>query len=170
MDQETRQTPPFSEVNAQGGSKVSAQGATNKVAADARHTAEEVFGEAKAQLKDVGATLQEQALGVFERHRGDVAGQIDDLTQTLRRSGEELRQQKLGNIAHYADSAADAVGDVTTYLRERDGAAMLHDLERAAKQQPLLLYGGLFALGAAGVWFFKNSSQLEATVPREVVP
>lgn len=162
--EETGQTPPFSDVNAQGGSKVSAQDAVGEVASDARHTAEEAFGEAKAQLKDVGATLQEQALSAFERHRGDFAGQIDNLAGSLRQGGEELRKQKLSSVANYADSAADAVADVTTYLRERDGAAMLHDLERAAKRQPLLVYGSLFALGAMGVWFFRNSSD---AAPRE---
>lgn len=167
MDKEARdQTPPFGAVNAQGASKVSAQDAATEVASDARHTAEEVVTEAKTQLKDVGATLQDQALSAFERHRGDIAEQIDGVAETLRQGGEELRKQKLPGIAHYADTAADAVADVTSYLRDRQGTDMLQDLERAAKRQPLLLYGGLFALGALGVWTFRNVSN-PATFSRE---
>lgn len=156
-----REGAPFGSVNAQGSSEVSAQDAVSEVAADARHKTEEVFKEAKVQLQEVGSALQDQALNALERHRGDVAEQIGSIADTLRQGGEELRKQKLSGIAHYADSAADAVVDVTTYLRERDGAAMLQDVERAAKRQPLFLYGGLFALGALGVWVFRNSSETQ---------
>ena len=159
MEREIRDpTPPFGEVNAEGSSKVSAQGAAGEVAADARHTVEEVFGETKAQLKEVGATLQDQARSLFERHRGDVAQQIDDAAQSLRQGGAELRKQKLVSVADYVDGAADTVADVTRYLRDRETENILRDLEQATKRQPLLLYGGLFALGALGVWVFRNAN------------
>ncbi|CAN5871017.1 hypothetical protein BH24DEI2_BH24DEI2_27020 [soil metagenome] len=159
---------PFGSGNAQGSSKVSAQDAVSEVAADARHKTEEVFKDAKVQLQEVGSALQDQALNALERHRGDVAEQIGTIAETLRHGGEELRKQKLPGIAHYADSAADAVVDVTTYLRERDGAAMLQDVERAAKRQPLFLYGGLFALGALGVWVFRAAGDTSSAVPSNI--
>ena len=160
---------PFSEVNAEGDTKVSAQTAAEDTTAAAKQQASEAFDEAKAQAKATGKTLQRQALNSLDQGRRELAQRAGGLSKALRQSRQSLEEQNLSGVARYADQAAGVVDEVTGYLQERDSQDLLLDLERAAKREPLLVYGGVFAVGALTVWALKGTQNLEDGVRRDSV-
>lgn len=157
-----RQTEaPFSEVNAEGDTNVSAQTAAEDTTAAAKQKAAEAFDEAKVQARKTGKTLQDQALARLDQGRRELAQRAGGLSSALRQSRESLQEQNLPGAAHYVNRAAGTVDEVTAYLQEREARDLLLDLEEAAKREPLLVYGGLFAVGALTVWALKGSKELD---------
>lgn len=160
---------PFSEVNAEGDTKVCAQTAAEDTTAAAKQQASEAFNEAKVQARETGKTLQRQALSSLDQGRRELAQRAGGLSKALRESRSSLEEQNLSGVARYADRAAGAVDEVTGYLQERDSQELLLDLEKAAKREPLLVYGGLFAVGALTVWALKGTQKPEDGVRRDNV-
>ena len=153
---------PFSEVNTEGETKVTTQTAAEDTASAAKQQASEAFDEAKTRARETGKILQDQALGSLDQGRRELARRAGGLAQALRNSRESLDEQNLSGVSKYADQAAGAVEEVTGYLEERDSQDLLLDLEKAAKREPLLVYGGLFAVGALTVWALKGTREVEA--------
>ena len=160
---------PFSEVNAEGDTKVSAQTAAEDTAVVAKQKASEAWSEAQTQARETGKTLQNQALSSLDQGRRELAQRASGLSRALRESRSSLDGHDLPGVAHYTDRAAGAVEEVTNYLQERDSQDLLLDLEKAAKREPLLVYGGLFAVGALTVWALKGTQKPQAGVRRDKV-
>ena len=160
---------PFSEVNTEGDTKVAAQTAAEDTAAVARQKAGEAWSEAQTQARATGKTLQHQALGSLDQGRRELAQRASGLSRALRESRSSLDEHNLPGVARYTDRAAGAVEEVTSYLQERDSQALLLDLEKAAKREPLLVYGGLFAVGALTVWALKGTQNPQEGVRRDQV-
>ena len=148
---------PFSDVNAEGDTKTSAQTAAEDTGEVAKQKAAEAFDEAKMQARETGKTLQNQAFKSLDQGRRELAQRAGGLSKALRQSRQNLEEQNLGSVARYADRAAGTVDEVTGYLQERGSQDLLLDLEKAAKREPLLVYGGLFAVGALTVWALKGT-------------
>ena len=112
--------------------------------------------EAKAQSRAALDKLQAEAETTFDKSRREIAEQISTVSRALRGGGKELREHHLASFAVYPEQMAERVEDVSAYLRERDKDAMRRDFESSLERDPVLVLGGLAALGAAGMWYLKR--------------
>lgn len=112
--------------------------------------------EAKVQSQAALDKLQTQAETTFDKSRLEIAEQIALVSKALRGGSEELKEHSLGTFAVYSEQIAERIEDVSTYLRDRDRNAMRRDFEQTLERDPVLVLGGLAALGAAGMWYLKR--------------
>jgi hypothetical protein len=77
-------------------------------------------------------------------------------------TGQSLINNQKGNLANRFSEYAKAIE--TDYLREKQPAELLDDLESLARRKPELVFGGLFVVGFAAARFFKTSRRQS---PRE---
>jgi hypothetical protein len=76
----------------------------------------------------------------------------------IRQTGDQMRQQdQVAPVAQYADRAAGAVERFAGYLQERDTNQIVRDVERMAREKPVMFLASAFALGLTAVRFFKSS-------------
>jgi hypothetical protein len=94
--------------------------------------------------------------GRYSEHAGKSALGVADLARTLRQTSRQLE----GNAASpFVDRAADQLDRVSELLDSKDPDEFVRNVERFARQQPLLFLGGAFALGVAGARFLKSSAE-----------
>jgi len=89
-----------------------------------------------------GRTAERQASMTMNR----VGDTLDDLARAVRDSGGQLREQR-PEIANVADTAAERVEGVASYLREHDARDVIDQAEQFARRQPALVIGGGLLLG-----------------------
>jgi ElaB/YqjD/DUF883 family membrane-anchored ribosome-binding protein len=89
-----------------------------------------------------GRTAERQAPMTMKR----VGDTLDDVARAVRDSGGQMREQR-PEIANVADTAAERVEGVASYLREHDAREVLDQAGQLARRQPALLIGGGLLLG-----------------------
>jgi hypothetical protein len=82
---------------------------------------------------------------------------LGSFTDALMHTGDQLRQSGEGVFGGYAESIADRVDHVATYLRENDIDDLTAEVESFARKQPVLFIGGAFVIGIAIARFLKSS-------------
>jgi len=92
--------------------------------------------------ESAGQAAQTQASAAMQR-AGDT---LEQVATAVRDTGNQLRGDQ-PQIAGIADTAAQRIDQLATYIRERDAAAMIDDAERFARRQPAIVIGGGLALG-----------------------
>ena len=117
----------------------------------AQQTVGKVVEEAKAQTST-------QLSGQKER----AAESLGTMAQAIRQTGQGLREHEQGAAGGYADAAAGQVERLATYLRERDVAELLEDVEDLARRQPGVFLGAAVALGFLGTRFLMSSGRRAA--------
>lgn len=96
---------------------------------------------------------------LVESRTTQLAGQVDALGQELHGVSKMLRQAgTIGIAADYVDRGANAVDGVAQYLEQADTERLIIDLESLARQRPLTVAAGAFAVGFAASRFLKASS------------
>ncbi len=122
---------------------------------------EDLLQQAKQTTTEVVGQVQQQAGSKIDRQKDMVAGELEQVAGAVRQLGQRLSQQEQGPLAHYAASygtkAAEGIEWVTNYLRQKDTKALVNDLERLGRRQPVLLVGAGFLLGLAGARFLKSA-------------
>jgi ElaB/YqjD/DUF883 family membrane-anchored ribosome-binding protein len=93
-------------------------------------------------IDQAGRTAETQASRTMDR-AGDA---LQEVARVVRDSGNQLREQR-PEIAGLADTAAERVEQVSSYLREHDAREIMTEAERFARRQPALVVGGGLALG-----------------------
>lgn len=149
-------TPPRDESFGKGRS-TSAKGAAEDVASEAKETANVLKDEAVKQARETGSRLREQARATLDESKSQVAAQVGSVAASFRRSGEQLRNDNHQDLARYNDLLAERVEEVADYLRDRDANGIWRDVERTARRQPVLFFGGLLALGVVSAQFLRPS-------------
>ena len=150
---------PFGDVNAQGSTQTSAQGAAEDVAQEARARAGEVRDEAVKQAKRVGDDVRRQLEGGFGESKNEIARQIDGVARGIRRSSSTFRGDNQTLFADYGDRLAESIEGVSDYLRDRDAGALWGDVQRLARSKPGLFYGGVLAAGILGAQLLKGAAR-----------
>ena len=128
------------------------------------------FGESTARGDSAGTEFVGQAKTAVSRMRDQTtrmvrtrvserasqsASQVADFARALRQTGQGLE----GNLAApLVGRAADQLDRVAELLDSNDPDKLVGNVERFARQQPLLFLGGAFALGLAGARFLKSSA------------
>src|SRR5436190_9063820 len=123
-------------------------------------------GEKVEQARDM---VSAQATEVTEHGRGIVreqlsqrstqlGGQVESLSQTLRRVAEQSRTEGNDQQARLAEQAAGRGERLSAYLTRADGQQMLAEAEDFARRQPWVIAGAGLAAGMVVARALKASS------------
>src|SRR5690606_5404197 len=87
-----------------------------------RERAGTVADAAQEKVSEVAEQAGEQARNMATERKSEVASQLDNVAQAFRSSGNQLRSEQHGGagIANYMDRAAEGVGQLSGYLRDRN--------------------------------------------------
>jgi len=105
----------------------------------------------------VTGTIKEEAERLFDEQKGKAASKVTRYGKAIHQAAHALRAVKAEGLAEYADSAADAVEGLTSYLEERNLAQVLQDAGEVARRHPGMMIGGMFLTGLALALFLKAS-------------
>jgi hypothetical protein len=132
----------------------------DETAASPMEEAGQKAGKAASDVVDSAkSTAAERANVQKER----VASGIDQVAQAIHRVSGELQGEQPA-IASVADTAAQQAERIGTFLRESDVNQLLRNTEDFARRQPLIFYGGAFAIGLLASRFLKaGASQQNGT-------
>jgi hypothetical protein len=90
--------------------------------------------------------------------RKDRAGEgLHSVADALRGTREELRERN-PLVGDYADRAAEKLDELSEMLRTRSVDDLVSGVEKFARREPALFFGGAFALGVIAARFLKSSS------------
>jgi gas vesicle protein len=153
-------TPQPSGSGLQQMAKETAQTAKTKIET-LKSAAQEQGGAAVEEIKTVAqsATRQAQEAGrdfILEQ-KENLAQKVDQYTEAMRAACEKLRSEEGNVLAGPAQKAVDQLERMSDYLREKQPADVLDDLESYARCRPEVVFGGLFVVGLAAARFFKAS-------------
>jgi hypothetical protein len=104
----------------------------------------------------VADTAQQQVGTRVDSQLGRGADVLGQVSQAIRRSGDELRSDQ-PQIASFADTAAEQVDRASQYLRQTDFQGVVRGAEDFARRQPAVFLGGALALGLVASRFLKAS-------------
>jgi len=130
-----------------------AQNVTEQVTEGAEQAKQNVLEQGRQQMDDRTTTAGEQLSGF-----ADVARKV---ASSLREEGNEPH-------AKAADTVAEKVEQVGSYLKDADSHKMLRDLEDFGRRQPAALAAGGVVIGLLAARFLKASSaqrSLGSTTP-----
>jgi ElaB/YqjD/DUF883 family membrane-anchored ribosome-binding protein len=99
--------------------------------------------EAAGGIADSASHAAESQASMAMDRAGDA---LEQVAQAIRDTGNQLRQQR-PEIAAVADTGAQRIDQLSTYLRQHDARDLVDDAERFARQQPAVVIGGGLALG-----------------------
>jgi hypothetical protein len=120
-----------------------AQNVTSQVTEGAEHAKQNLLEQGRQQLDDRTTTAGEQLSGF-----ADVARKV---ASSLREEGNEPH-------AKAADTMAQKVEQVGSYLKDADSHKLLRDVEDFGRRQPVALAAGGVVLGLLAARFLKASS------------
>lgn len=125
------------------------------------HAAEEVSEEA-SRMK---WRLKHRASQAAESQKAQVAEVTRDLGAAVRRASAELNERGEVRTSQWADALAEQCEEASDYLQRRSFGGIWQDLEDIARRRPVLVVGGLFALGLAAARFLRASRPAYAGSP-----
>src|SRR5690349_9898620 len=104
----------------------------------ARQQVQEIKTQAIDQARQTIRDARDRAASSLSDSKGRFADQIGGVAQAFREASGTLRSENQAKIAGLTDSLTAQADHLAAYLRDRDGRAMLNDLDRLARRQPAL--------------------------------
>ena len=129
-----------------------------QVASIAKTEAERARAAAENKLTEVKTRARSATETIVNEKKQRVAGQLGLVTEALTKTSEKLHQDQHGAIAQYTDLAAEKVEEFRRTIETKDIGDIVDDVQRFARRQPALVFGGLFLAGLATMRFMKASS------------
>jgi len=119
--------------------------------------------EAVAQLQDQAGRLVDLARDQVRLRISDqqvnLASSLEQVATAIRQTGQQLGSQpEQEALAHYIDAAANQVDQIAEMLGSKDLEELATTIGSYARRQPAPFLAAAFALGFAGVRFFKSST------------
>jgi len=145
-----------------------AKDAVEQIKQKARNTGEQLKRSASQLVQDA----RQQGLEVFTRQKQFATTQISHVGDAIDEAASKLSDNGDDTLAGYVSSAADGLRQVAGYFNERDFSQLVNEARQYARQQPALVYGGIFLAGLAAARFLRSSRQgqeatAEATTAKE---
>src|SRR5438876_5650683 len=125
---------------------------------EAKEAGKAVTGQVQEAGREIGQRAKDRVRQEIDRRSSDAGSQVRSVAEGLRQAGADLRKEGNPAIAGVADTAAEKIDGVASYLTESDADALLRDLDALARRQPMLVIAGAFVLGVVGARFIKASS------------
>lgn len=143
-------TPQPSGSGSQQMAKEAAQTAKTKIET-LKSAAQEQGGAAVEEIKTVAQSATRQAQEavrdfIFEQ-KENLAQKVDQYREAMRAACEKLRSEEGNVLAGPAQKAVDQLERMSDYLREKQPADVLDDLESYARRRPEVVFGGFFVVG-----------------------
>lgn len=118
----------------------------------------------KSAAQSAVREAQETGQSFVKNQKESLAGRFSEYANAVQSMSEKLRGDEDNILAGPAEKAAGSLSRISDYLREKEPAELLDDLESLARRKPELVFGGLFVVGFAAARFFKASRRQS---PRE---
>jgi ElaB/YqjD/DUF883 family membrane-anchored ribosome-binding protein len=131
------------------------QGLTDQASAKVQEAAS-VGKEKASELRSQGSSWLRDR---FDDRSNQVGSQVRSLADALRRGGNELRYEGNTNGYQLAEQASDRLGRLGSYLEQKSGDEVMHDLERFARRRPWMIAALGTLAGLAAARFMKASSE-----------
>jgi IMP dehydrogenase/GMP reductase len=125
---------------------------------EAKEAGKQMTGQVQEASKEIGKRAKDRVRQEIDRRATDAGSQVRSVADGLRQASADLRKEGNPSIAGVAETAADRIDGVATYLTESDADRLLRDLDALARRQPYLVIAGAFVLGVFGARFLKASS------------
>ena len=113
--------------------------------------------EIKTAAQSAAREAQEAGRDFVHEQKENLAHKVDEYAGAVRATAERLRDDQGNVLATPAQKAAEQLEKMSQYLREKEPADFLDDLESFARRKPEVVFGALFAVGLAAARFFKAS-------------
>ena len=145
----------------------------SSVGKNAANTANDTFD----KVKESAGTVANQALGqakdkagsILSEQKTNLASGISSVADSIRQVGDNLgggsgdSNQIAALAGKYGDTLAGQVEKFSSYIEDKEIKELVRDVEKFARQNPLLFVGGAFALGIFAARFLKSSSQSQTS-------
>jgi hypothetical protein len=118
----------------------------------------------KSAAQSAVRDAQETGQSFVKNQKENLASRFSEYATAVQSISEKLRGNDDNILAGPAEKAAGSLNRISDYLREKEPAELLDDLESLTRRKPELVFGGLFVIGFAAARFFKASRRQS---PRE---
>jgi hypothetical protein len=115
------------------------------VASTARETARNIASEARAEL-DARVTAKKEEAGEG----------LSSVADALRGTRDELRDRS-PMIGEYTEQAAQRIEELSELIRTKSTREIVDGVERFARREPALFFGGAFVVGLLAARFLKSA-------------
>ena len=129
--------------------------ATDQAKEKAQQATEQVRGAAEQGAQQARVQLRDQV----DQRSTQAGQQASTAADAIRQASSHLRDQGNSGPARALDSAAGQVEKAGNWLQQADGDQILHDVEDLARKNPLAVVAGGVALGFALSRLLKASSR-----------
>ena len=117
-------------------------------ATSAKQGATGAVDQAKGQASSLVGQVKDKAVAAATDQKEGLADRIDEVAQSLHKSGEQFAGQQ-DWIASAIERGAAELGSLATSLRENDVASLVAQVKSLARRQPALFVGASLAAGFA---------------------
>jgi hypothetical protein len=128
-----------------------------KLKESARKEGSAAVDQIKSATQSAVRTAQETGQGFVKSQKETLASRFSEYAKAAESMSERLRGEDDNILAAPVEKAAGSLNRISDYLREKEPAEVLNDLESLARRKPELVFGGLFVLGFAAARFLKAS-------------
>lgn len=128
-----------------------------KLKESARKEGSAAVDQIKSATQSAVRSAQETGQGFVKSQKENLASRFSEYAKAVESVSERLRGEDDNILAGPAEKAAGSLNQISDYLREKEPAEVLNDLESLARRKPELVFGGLFVLGFAAARFLKAS-------------
>ena len=111
----------------------------------------------KSAAQSAVRDAQETGQSFVKNQKENLASRFSEYATAVQSISEKLRGNDDNILAGPAEKAAGSLNRISDYLREKEPAELLDDLESLTRRKPELVFGGLFVVGFAAARFFKAS-------------
>jgi hypothetical protein len=134
-----------------------AQTEVQKLKGAAREQGSTAVEEVKTVAQSAAREAQEAGRDFVHEQKENLAQKVHKYAEAVRAASEGLRGEEGNVLADPAQKAAEQLEAMSSYLREKELADFLDDLESFTRRRPEVVFGGLFVMGLAAARFFKAS-------------
>jgi hypothetical protein len=117
-----------------------------------------VLNEARAGAQHIGASMQRSARDFAEQQRDLAAEKVSEVAQAVQTAARDIEQQ-MPQASGFVHDAAEKLQDAASMLRERSVDDLMEGLNKFARQQPVIFFGGAVFAGFALSRFLKSSAE-----------
>ena len=111
----------------------------------------------KTAAQSAVRNAQETGQSFVTNQKENLASRFSEYAKAVQSMSEKLGGGDDNILAGPAEKAAGSLNQLSDYLREKEPAELLDDLESLARRKPELVFGGLFVVGFAAARFLKAS-------------
>ena len=128
-----------------------------KLKESARKEGSAALDQIKTAAQSAVRNAQETGQSFVTNQKENLASRFSEYANAVQSMSEKLRGEDDNILTGPAEKAAESLNRISDYLREKEPAELLDDLESLARRKPELVFGGLFVVGFAAARFFKAS-------------